>query len=430
MCLRAHSRAQSRQWIAYADLELSHDNFDRVEAIFKTCLMRSTSIDLWRFYITYLRRRNPIDTSNPDRARETRGVIQRAFEFSLQHIGIDREAGSIWRDYISFLREAEGRAAYEAQQINDVLRRTFQRAVVIPLNVVEELWADYNAWENAMNKMTARKFVGEKSAAYTSSRLAMRVMRPMLDGLDNFHGVPPRPNWARQSDHDIVDGWKRYLAWEEDNPLQLDDVTALQQRITYAYRKAIAELRFYPEIWFSAAAYAKSIGKADDSIAFLKSGMTANPTSLLLHFAFAEAEESKRSFVETHATYDSLSNRLQAQLDRLNAETEQAAVEAADLAKAAWSNAGPSRMDEDGVESTQSDAVAAARQKVVDGAAPRVTSIKNALASVWIAQMRFARRSEGKKPARDVFSRARKTGVVWQVFEAAGASSSFAALFC
>jgi hypothetical protein len=34
-------------------------------------------------------------------------VITKAFEFSLAHIGADIEAGSIWFDYIEFLKEAE-----------------------------------------------------------------------------------------------------------------------------------------------------------------------------------------------------------------------------------------------------------------------------------------------------------------------------------
>lgn len=98
---------QSREWIAYADLELSHGNNDRVNEIFGRCLRSSPSVPLWQFYLTYIRRTNPIDRSSPERALPARDVITKAFEFSLAHIGADIEAGSIWFDYIEFLKEGE-----------------------------------------------------------------------------------------------------------------------------------------------------------------------------------------------------------------------------------------------------------------------------------------------------------------------------------
>lgn len=98
---------QAREWIAYADLELSHGNNDRVNAIFGRCLRTSPSVQLWHFYLTYIRRTNPIDRSSPERAAPARDVITKAFEFSLAYVGTDYEAGGIWHDYLEFLKEGE-----------------------------------------------------------------------------------------------------------------------------------------------------------------------------------------------------------------------------------------------------------------------------------------------------------------------------------
>ena len=98
---------QAREWIAFADLELSHGNNERVNAIFGQCLRKSPSVALWQFYLTYIRRTNPIDRSSPERAALARDIITKAFEFSLAHVGTDIEAGSIWHDYIEFLKEGD-----------------------------------------------------------------------------------------------------------------------------------------------------------------------------------------------------------------------------------------------------------------------------------------------------------------------------------
>lgn len=104
---------QAREWIAFADLELSHGNNERVNEIFGRCLRGSPSVALWHFYLTYIRRTNPIDRSSIERAMPARDVITKAFEFSLAHVGADIEAGSIWHDYIEFLKEGEVSVCFE-----------------------------------------------------------------------------------------------------------------------------------------------------------------------------------------------------------------------------------------------------------------------------------------------------------------------------
>lgn len=97
--------SQARQWITYCDLELSHSLFDRVEAIFKRCLLSSTSIDLWKFYLDFVRRRNPVDYSQPEQGKAARQTITQSFEFALNRIGQDRRAGEVWIEYLGFLKE-------------------------------------------------------------------------------------------------------------------------------------------------------------------------------------------------------------------------------------------------------------------------------------------------------------------------------------
>lgn len=131
-------------------METSANEFVRVEQIFNECLMTCLHVDIWSFYLDYIRRMNNLSTGGS----QARSVISQAYEFVLQHVGIDIQAGPIWSDYITFLKSAPATSTWEEQQRSDLVRKTYQRAVVIPLNNVEALWRDYNTFENSINKQT------------------------------------------------------------------------------------------------------------------------------------------------------------------------------------------------------------------------------------------------------------------------------------
>jgi cleavage stimulation factor subunit 3 len=47
----------------------------------------------------------------------------------------------------------------------------------------------------------------------------------------------------------MVEAWRKYLKWEEGNPLMLEDSKALQARVSFAFKKAASALQFFPELW-------------------------------------------------------------------------------------------------------------------------------------------------------------------------------------
>ena len=148
------------QWIEYVNWELSQSNFIEVDAIFVRCLRTTLSVDLWKVYLAYTRRVNPLPpfTAEENSPRDqTRQVLEDAYEFALKYIGWDRESGPIWQEYIQLIREREVRGAWQEGQRMDQLRRVYQRAVSIPLDHVEVIWKDYDAFENSLNKLTAKK---------------------------------------------------------------------------------------------------------------------------------------------------------------------------------------------------------------------------------------------------------------------------------
>lgn len=140
-------------------MESENNELYRLEQIFNKCLLTIPHVQLWSVYLDYVRRRNNLTTDTSGQARRT---ISSAYDFALQNIGMDKDSGSIWIDYIQFIQSAPGNiggTGWQDQQKMDSLRKAYQRAICVPTGAVNSLWKDYDQFEMSLNKLTVRKFV-------------------------------------------------------------------------------------------------------------------------------------------------------------------------------------------------------------------------------------------------------------------------------
>ncbi|KAK0563174.1 mRNA 3'-end-processing protein rna14 [Tilletia horrida] len=435
------------QWVAYLDLELAHSNFSQVESIFARCLRNTPSMELWRFYLSYTRRVNPLppitgssDASEETPREKTRKIIEAAYEFCLGYIGREKDSGNIWMEYIHFIKEREVRVAYKEGQKMDDLRRVYHRALSIPLNNIELIWRDYDQWESSLNKVTAKKFLGDRSAAYMTARSALREMHGLADHLHR-PGLPKLPAWSAthlaktshydsDRDRELVEDWKKYLAWEAKNPLVLDDPAALQARVLGAYKRAMMTMRFYPEIWYSASSYCASIHKSEEAVEWLRNGMEACPGSFLLTFAFVDLQESRRQTSECSAKLDVLLQDVHSKIEArqakvtdacaaIDAEGEAAraaAIEAKRKTGAVEDVAGEERE----MERQQEEKRTARKTAIEEAARPAIDELKESAALIWIKHMQFLRRTEiWEANALLEYHCSKDKGVATKVFELA-----------
>ncbi|VDB95403.1 unnamed protein product [Peniophora sp. CBMAI 1063] len=402
--------------IAYVNHFINPGQYQFAEELFKRFLLVSPHIDLWRVYLSYVRRIN----SSPQ-AREN---VRKAFEFALNHIGHDKEAGDIWVDYIRFIQQGETPTTRDEQTKMDQLRKVYQRAVQIPLDNVEQLWQEYERFENGLNHVLAKKFMAEFSPAHVQARSVLRQLQKHIGAIYPKTSSPSLPIWLPHrpkfdaADRALVGAWKGYLRWEESNPLELEDKdkAVLASRIRGVYRKALVRMRYFSEIWYMAYVWTAASSTQAQALKLLKDGIAANPTSFVLNFAYAEALELEGagSFPAVHELYTTFLATLRKDLE----QREEALINAsADLSGS---------QDTSGIP----DASQASLQ-MPNGFNAHVADEKNPLRKdfnerrreygvVWIMYMRFARRAEGTKAGRDAFAKARVDKLVpWQVWEAA-----------
>ncbi|KAG0328328.1 mRNA 3'-end-processing protein rna14, partial [Podila horticola] len=413
----------SRHWIDYAEFELKHHHFTEVEAIFQRCLRSVLSVELWKYYLNYIRRIN----TGPDAQK----IITQAYEFVLQHVGLDAESGPIWGDYLFFLKSGQAQNTWEEQQRMDAMRRVFQKAVCIPLSNVENIWRDYDSFENGLNKLTAKKFLQERSAGYMTARMMWKELKKLADGINR--NMLPRPvKWTERELHQL-EQWKRWIRWEKSNPLNFEDITVLSARIAWTYKQALMSMRFYPEIWFEAANYFSEIGRSDEAVSMLKNACEIMPTSFLLHFAYAEMEESRKNFKEGRQAFETLIKNLTEKIDDMNKNVTQE-VQAAMMALQAEQqlldgSTGSTKKVRD-IEEVDGEMRERERdelkkrgkelQQYEKLARKEVEELIKGTGLAWIMFMQFVRRVEGTSQWRQIFGRARKSNACpYQVYVAA-----------
>lgn len=147
---------QAEQWVAFAQLESEVGNRAGVEGIFNKVLKNLPHLQLWCTYLDHIRRYYNIAVDKSGTASQTNHA---AYEAVLDIVGIDKDAGKLWQDYISFIKSGPGvigQSDWQGQQKMDLLRKAYQRAVCIPTQAVEAIWKDYTNFEMGLNKMTVR----------------------------------------------------------------------------------------------------------------------------------------------------------------------------------------------------------------------------------------------------------------------------------
>lgn len=112
--------------------------------LFSQWLKQSPEVELWKQYLEYVR-------SNQTSPRD---VVKKAYEFALRFIGQDRDAGEIWKDYIEYIKGDPTSNERESQEKMDALRGVYRRAVQLPLDNLEQIWREWDAFENGLNKLT------------------------------------------------------------------------------------------------------------------------------------------------------------------------------------------------------------------------------------------------------------------------------------
>jgi cleavage stimulation factor subunit 3 len=257
----------TKYWIAYIDFEVRMKDHSRISTLFSKCLRLIHSFDIFKAYLNYIRRTHSISED----ANQGRAVIKQAYDFVLAKVAHDRESGPIWSDYLSFLKAVQVNSAFEEQQKVDEIRKVYQRAVSLPINNVEQIWREWDTWENGVNKVTAKKMLSERSSSYLNARTVLRTLKGFYENLDRCQPIMSSPTFT-VAEKSLLASWRKVIQWERGNPLKIEDNSTLYERISWVFWQALNVLPRFPELWYDFAMYSSSAGKQEKVLSILKSG--------------------------------------------------------------------------------------------------------------------------------------------------------------
>ncbi|XP_054160446.1 cleavage stimulation factor subunit 3-like [Oppia nitens] len=303
-----------RFWKLYIETEMKSRNYDKVERLFQRCLTKVLNIDLWRCYLTYIK-----DTKNsfPD----YREKMAKAYDFTLEKIGIDIQSYSVWNDYVHFLKNVEAVGSYAENQKITAVRRVYQRGVVNPMISIESFWKDYITYEQNINQMIAEKMIADRSKDYMNARRVAKEFEAVTRGLNrNAPAIPPQ-NTSDEAKQ--VELWRKYIQWEKSNPMKTEDTSLVIKRVQFAYEQCILCLGHHPDVWYEFASYieekSKEMGEKGNmneqktlqeevSAIYDRATTTLLSTNILINFAYADFEESRNRKEEAIKIYEKLLN--------------------------------------------------------------------------------------------------------------------------
>jgi cleavage stimulation factor subunit 3 len=197
----------------------------------------------------------------------------------------------------------------------------------------------------------------------------------------------------------------------------------LYSRVIYVYKQAVMNMRFYPNIFYDAAEYAKSHSQDAESLEFIRIGMAANKLSFLLHYAYAEVQEESHTLSEVRTTYETLIANLTQEYEKMvkMAEFMRLQLDGDEEADAAGVGEASEAEREAIMERRRRRKVQ--REMIEREHEMRIEGIANENTNAWIGLMQATRRAEGIKSARLVFGKARKAKFIsHHIFVASGIS--------
>lgn len=302
-------------WTMHLRSELQRDEFETVERLLAQCLAgdsENNDLDLWSTYLDYVRRKNNLITGG----QEARAVVIKAFKLVMEKCAVfDPKSVSFWNDYLGFLQQWKPMNKWEEQQRLDMIRELYKKMLRVPFDRLEKMWNQYTVWEQEVNSLTARKFIGELSADYMKARslyqelsnITRNIKRSSPQNIKSANKSNIPAFHAMNSDNHQVEAWLTWIKWEKENKLELNEAK-LKQRVTHVYQQAIQQLLFEPEIWYDYVMY-----EFDNDVArqhILQIALRANPFSPTLTFKLAECFEIENKAEDVQSCFENTINHI------------------------------------------------------------------------------------------------------------------------
>ena len=316
-------------WRDFIDLEIKAGNIADAEKLFDRGLTACPDVELFQAYIRYIR-------AVKKGAADEYSAVTKAFEFTLQRVGADVEAGSMWLEYAQAVAaEAAGNTFQQANK-QSRLRKIYQRAVCLPTSAIDVLWKEYDKFEHTHNAQLAKGLLtGIHSRHLYAKQDSLDRRKRSASIMPVAMCVPPSAQAPTRRDVEQLRLWRAVVQYEKNYKppvpkeqrganmrgqqqveieVSLPSSAKRKGRVLRAYRRALMSHRFRAELWSDAALFLASENDHKAAEAMFREGLAATPVTdrLLLCLFFAEYLELNKQFKKARVLLEGLIKELKA----------------------------------------------------------------------------------------------------------------------
>lgn len=243
----------------------------RIESSFFKILTKIYNVELWRLYLKYVEKVNPITAGNAENARN---IVLKAYQFSIEIVGQDFfESYNIWSDYLRYLYIWQPVTPNEEKTKMELIRSSLKRMISYPSIKLEDNWKIFVKFEEDLDLNQSRKIINENIKEYLKLK---EINDELMEITKSISKLKDRKYSIRQ-----IRRWNKWIEWEKKNLMNKNEVE-LKKRINYVYNLSIQYCNIIPEIWYNYYEYLKNEEDIDKSNEILNDGLKVNPMSLIL----------------------------------------------------------------------------------------------------------------------------------------------------
>lgn len=243
----------------------------RIESSFFKILTKIYNVELWRLYLKYVEKVNPITAGNAENARN---IVLKAYQFSIEIVGQDFfESYNIWSDYLRYLYIWQPVTPNEEKTKMELIRSSLKKMISYPSIKLEDNWKIFVKFEEDLDLNQSRKIINENIKEYLKLK---EINDELMEITKSISKLKDRKYSIRQ-----IRRWNKWIEWEKKNLMNKNEVE-LKKRINYIYNLSIQYCNIIPEIWYNYYEYLKNEEDIDKSNEILNDGLKVNPMSLIL----------------------------------------------------------------------------------------------------------------------------------------------------
>jgi cleavage stimulation factor subunit 3 len=173
------------------------------------------------------------------------------------------DADVLWSAYIKFI---SGWPDTDSGKVV-ALRKAYQRAVTVPCDGIDALWADYEAFERRTSEQLAANIIPDFQPRYQAAKAVYRDRKRLYSAVDLDQLATPPTN--SRSELRQLHAWKSLLQAEQRNPSVLND-NEYKATMRHTFLLAVRCMRYHPEIWIYYAEHEITSGDTNAAKVVLK----------------------------------------------------------------------------------------------------------------------------------------------------------------